>query len=190
MIRFDAQDAAARTTSAAAQYPGTVTSAVPGPAVDAAGILERATAVLARQTSSEGVRLPRTPANLPAPMPVPAGAEAIEDLRQQARDWVDRLLAIVGEGMARDALERGAAPVAQAAHAALPVLSSAVAGRPGDIVQIPMRLMNDTPAAARPGFAVTDLLGEAAIASRRLRSRSGPRTRSCNPARRPPSRCA
>lgn len=163
MVRFDSQDAAVRTTSAAAQHPGTSATTSPFPAVDAAGILERATAVLERQTASAmpaaGLRSSPAPATIPMSMPVPASA--IEDLRQQARDWVDRVLAIVGQGPARDALERGAGAVTAVAPIALPMLSSAIAARPGESVQIPMRLVNDAPAAARPGFAATDLLGDA-----------------------------
>ncbi|HEY5451252.1 MAG TPA: hypothetical protein VIQ54_21010 [Polyangia bacterium] len=153
MIRFEAQDAAVRTTSATAQSPAAPYAAA-NPA-DALGILERATAILERQTAgaATAARAPGPQANI--------SASAIEDLRQQARDWIDRVLAIVGQGAARDAMERVSAPIAQIARLALPFLSPAGITRPGDIASIPMRLMNDAPAEARPGFAATDLLGDA-----------------------------
>jgi hypothetical protein len=132
-----------------------------GRAGDALGIVERALDVLQRQSCAAPAGAARgapAPALASAPDPISVASSitdrALEDLRRQALDLVDRILALVAERQAPVSGGPGALP------GALPILAPAGGARPGDVIRLPLRLANDAPAEAPLSFMATDLLGE------------------------------
>ncbi len=141
------------------------------------GIVERALGVLARETTREAA----PPAAPPGEsfLGGASGTAAIEDLKRQASQWIDRVLEIVSASAAGagGAARPGSAVVPSNAAdrngwgppaAALPrpaldralTLAPPSAVRPGAVANLPMRLANDDAIAALLSFAATELIGE------------------------------
>ena len=141
------------------------------------GIVERALGVLARETTREAAPPAATPGE--SFLGGASGTAAIEDLKRQASQWIDRVLAlasasaagtggavppggVVVPGNAADRNGWGPVPAVppRAALDRALTLAPPSAVRPGAVANLPMRLANDDAIAARLSFAATELIGE------------------------------